>query len=106
MIGKTFLISLWSFFHEAQRTLFSVITFSQIHIHKITDLTHLGTLKTNMNLLELMLKPFHATQILTMQKQLKFCSTMGVYENLDLSSIKVVRFLSDPFTRTIIVLGN
>jgi hypothetical protein len=59
-----------------------------------------------MNLLELMLQPFHASQILTMQKQLKFCSTMGVYENLDLSSIEVVRFLSDPFTRTIIVLRN
>jgi hypothetical protein len=81
-------------------------SFSQIHIHKITDLTHLGTLRKNMNLLELMLKPFHASQILRMQKQLKFCSTMGVYENLDLSLSKVVRFLSDPFTRTIIVLGN
>lgn len=41
-----------------------------------------------MNLLELMLQPFHASQILTMQKQLKICSAMDVYENLDLSSIK------------------
>jgi hypothetical protein len=27
VIGKTFLISLWSFFHEAQRTLFPLTIF-------------------------------------------------------------------------------